>query len=344
MNEATARSQNRMNRVNQYTPYGNLQYSEAGGDRWNAVQTLDPSQQRQLDLSNQASETYGRAAATQLGQVEGQMSRPFDPNLPAMRMDVHDRVDGIRTSLGDYSGGMTGRPDFTGIGDPNQSRDRVEASLNERQAPLQERDRAQLDSRLLNQGLQPGTAAYTAAMGDHYRGVNDARLATIGAAGQEQSRMYGLGFEQAGLRNETAGQLASMDANRGAFQNQALSQQTNMDLTRAGFYNQARGQSLAEQLQMRNQPINEASALLTGNMIQNPNYVNVPGANVAPTDYAGIVANSANMRQRQYEQKVSQRNAATGAIAGLVGTGVGAAFGSPWLGGMIGGGAGKMMG
>jgi hypothetical protein len=43
-----------------------------------ATQTLDPSGQRQLDLTNQAGEKYGETANAQLNQVSNQLSNPID--------------------------------------------------------------------------------------------------------------------------------------------------------------------------------------------------------------------------------------------------------------------------
>jgi hypothetical protein len=41
---------------------------------------------------------------------------------------------------------------------------------------------------------------------------------------------------------------------------------------------------LAEQLAIRNQPLNETSALLTGSQVQMPQFGSVPGVQVANTD------------------------------------------------------------
>lgn len=266
-NEQTARVQNTMNRVNQYTPYGNLEYQDLGNDRWSASQTLSPSQQRQLDLANSAAETYGRAANTQLGMAEQQLSRPFE----FQGRDVQ------------YA------PDFSGVGDPNQSRDAVEAALSQRMAPSLDQARRGMENQLRNQGLAPGSEAWTAAMRDVSQTENDARLGVIANAGAEQSRMYGLGMQKAGMSNA------------------------------------ARQQAMEEQLALRSQPINEASALLSGQMIQQPNFTAVPQVQVANTDYLGAVGQQQAGRQAAYNAQTASANANRTGMFGLGAAAIGAA-------------------
>jgi hypothetical protein len=58
-------------------------------------------------------------------------------------------------------------------------------------------------------------------------------------------------------------------------------------------YNQllltGRGQAVNEMLTERAVPLNEAAALLSGQQVQAPNYVNTPQSNVSPTDYMQAV-------------------------------------------------------
>lgn len=297
MNTDTARVQAGLNRVNQVTPYGNLTYSQDNRgqqwvdqqvaaeraafkpasiwddstfdesaarsrlasanpyqDAWTATQTLSPAEQEQLDQSNRAIATYGRAANSQLSQAEQSLSTPFNPTLP-------------------------GYADF---GSPGISRDQVEAAMTARLQPLQDRDRARLETNLANQGLTFGSEAYRAAMDDLSRGVNDQRLAVTAAGGQEQSRLQGL-------------------------------------------VQGARQSSLAEQLALRNQPINEASALLSGSQINLPQFTNVPQVGVGQTDYLGAVGQQQAGQNAAYQGQVSTQNANTAGMAGTAAAAVSAA-------------------
>lgn len=265
-NKDTAVAQAGLNAVNQYTPYGNLEYDQMGTwadgtPHYSSRQTLGASEQRQLDLANQAQELYGQAGVAQLGRLQGMLSNPFSPSLSG--------------GVSDYST-MFGR-----YGDPNIGRDQVESALMSRMQPQMDRDRAALETRLANQGIGYGSEAYSGAMDDFNRGVNDARLGAVAQAGQEQSRLAG---------------LAQQDA---------------------GFQNAYRQQSLQEQLALRNQPLNELSALLSGSQVQQPNFTNTPQTSVQGTDLTGAVGQGYAGQMAGYQAKVGQQNATMGAGAGL---------------------------
>ena len=416
INADTARLQGRMNRLDQVTPYGSLTYEDLGNDRSRATTTLSDAQTRLLNLSNQAQETYGTAALNQLQSVRGQLSTPFSYSGPSVQSQIADRTAGVQVGLPDRSREIlrdvqdrTGelqrnvqdrsgniqrgvdlgnRADFTGIGDPNQSRDAVEAALMARMNPSLTSNRNALEARLINQGITPGSQAWETGMRDYGMQENDARYGAILNAGQEQSRVFGLGFGQTDLRNRAAldsgnfanaatGQASGMDLARGqfanfatgqamadaiargqfanaatgqasgmdlaqsqfrnqaidqlnqsdlqwfGFQNQAQQQLYGMDMGRAQFNNAAAQQSLQQQLALRGQPINEASALLSGQQIQAPQFANVPQTGVQAADYQGAVAQNYAAANAQYNAQLQRGGADTAAIAGLLGRGLG---------------------
>jgi hypothetical protein len=77
------------------------------------------------------------------------------------------------------------------------------------------------------------------------------------------------------------------------------------------------GQSVADILAERNQPINETTALMSGSQVSNPSFVQgSPQASMAPVDYMGAVNNN-------YNAQVSQQNALLGGLAGIGGTALG---------------------
>lgn len=167
-NREAAVTQAQMNMVNQYTPYGSLEYSERGTTadgtpQYSATQTLSPEQQQMLDLTNQAGIKYGQTANTQLDAVSQRLAQPLD---------------------------------FAGLGPApvanEQTRQNVSASLLERMNPQFDRDRERLETRLANQGITMGSAAYNTGMDELSRARNDARLAADAQAGNEMSRVFGL--------------------------------------------------------------------------------------------------------------------------------------------------------
>lgn len=161
-NVETARVQNAMNRANQYTPYGSVIYNDLGNDRWEAITSLSPNQQYISDM--------GELGKMQYGYLANQM---------------WPQTGKIMQSKLDFSG-------LPGINDGVKDRARVEDALFARMQPRLDAQRNALDTRLRNQGLTPGSEAWTKAWQEYSMGENDARLATIGAAGQEQQRLFNM--------------------------------------------------------------------------------------------------------------------------------------------------------
>lgn len=75
-----------------------------------------------------------------------------------------------------------------------------------------------------------------------------------------------------------------------------------------------RSQAFGEQLQTRNQALNEPIALASGTQVQSPNstFAQTPQSQVAGVDYTGLV-------NQQYQGQMQQYNARTGALGGLFG-------------------------
>ena len=293
-NAETARLTGRMNRVDQVTPYGNLTYEDLGNDRFRAIQTLSPEQQTLYDQTVTGQRIYGDAAVNQLQGASAALSRPFEFSGPAMTGAVPDRTGDVQINL-----------DYSRYGDPNVTRDRVEQGLFERMNPSLTQNRLGAENRLRNQGLTPGSEAWNNAIRDINQSENDARLAIIAQAGQEQNRLQQLALNDAGFRNQAVGQAG------------------NMDLARAGFGNQARQQALTEQLSLRAQPLNEAAALLSGQQVQTPQFTDVPQVQVGPTDYLGAVGlqqqaqqNAFNARNQNYQTNLQGMYALGGQVLG----------------------------
>ena len=100
----------------------------------------------------------------------------------------------------------------------------------------------------------------------------------------------------------------------------------------AGY--QARDHGIQERTALRSQPINEISALMNGGQVTMPQFAQYRGGNVAGTDVAGIQQQGFQNQMGVYNNKVNNRNAMFGGIAGLAGT---------VLGGPIGGTIGRSM-
>jgi len=179
-----ARAATAANRVNQVTPYGNLNYSITGEDpygnpTWTATQSLSPDQQQLLDYQNQTSMGLGKLAGQGLGYVEEMLKTPFDTSaLPS-----------------------------TGF-NPSQS---YQDAYMQRLSPQLQQGREQLQQQLANKGIDIGSTAYDRAMMQQGQRENDllAAATTQGFGVGQQARQSAL-QEQAYLRNEPLNTLSAV--------------------------------------------------------------------------------------------------------------------------------------
>jgi hypothetical protein len=80
------------------------------------------------------------------------------------------------------------------------------------------------------------------------------------------------------------------------------------------------GQAIQQQESLRDQPLNEAASLLTGQQVQQPNFTAVPQSQMAPTDVLGAYGQQQSALQNAYNQQIAGQSAAQGGQAALIGT------------------------
>lgn len=78
-----------------------------------------------------------------------------------------------------------------------------------------------------------------------------------------------------------------------------------------------RGQAFNELQTVRNQPINEISALLSGSQVNNPQVQMMQPQGAATTDVAGLINSNYNQRLSAWEQNQANRNSLLGGLFGL---------------------------
>lgn len=231
-NIGTAVASQFLNNVNQYTPEGNLEYSQNGtytftdpvsGESYDiptfsATQTFSPEQQALYDQGLQTRQGLSQLANDQTNRLQGIMSEPWNPDTA----EIEGRLFDMGQQLMD---------------------------------PVWQERNAQLEQKLANQGIQPGSAAWNSEM----RAINDARS------------------------------------------------REDLNLMFSG-----RGQALAELQAIRNQPINEISALMSGSQVSQPNWINPTQTALPATDYAGLINNN-------YNQQLAASNAEQAAMGNLFG-------------------------
>ena len=140
-----ARAATAANRVNQVTPYGNLDYSITGQDpygnpTWTANTSLSDVGQQLLNNQNQASLGLGSTINSALGRTQEMMSQGFNPNLPQV-----------------------------GI---NAGQNYQDAAM-QRLAPQLQQSREALNNQLANSGIPVGSEAYNRAQMNQAQKEND---------------------------------------------------------------------------------------------------------------------------------------------------------------------------
>jgi hypothetical protein len=147
-NVDAARLATAANRVNQVTPYGNLDYAVTGADpygnpTWTATTSLSDVGKQLLNNQNQTSLGLGSTINSALGRVQSTMGQEFNPNLPQV-----------------------------GINAGEQYQDAYMRRLQ----PQIEQGREALDVKLANAGIPVGSEAYKRAQMSQAQKENDLLL------------------------------------------------------------------------------------------------------------------------------------------------------------------------
>ena len=320
------------NRVNQVTPYGNLNYTQTkdaeGNPVWTATTSLNNVGQQLLNNQNQASLGLGSTTNAALQDVQKTMGQPFNPNLPALQSNLatptYNQVgQGPQFSQMGSSPQLQTGLDFQGM----EGWDKATALINQRLQPQIQQSEERLQAQLANQGIAPGTEAYNRAMMQQGQKTNDL-LTQAQLAGQNvQQNMFGQAlqggqFGNQALNQMNANQLANLGfnnaTNQQGFANQLAGTQANNAALAQGFANQAANagitnaanqQAFNQQMTQYNMPLNTLSALRTGAQVQNPSFVNVPqqattgGADILGASQMGYNAQMGDFNAKQAAQQ-----------------------------------------
>lgn len=246
-NLEAARANIAANRVNQYTPYGNLVYEQSGTDpygnpMWKATQTFSPDQQALYEYDVAASKGLGELSQTGLNYVRNMMANPFSTeSLPALQSQLTPAQ--LQQFTGQANLGQLGSAEAqmragqapslqTGLGENvgMAGWDRASNMLMSRLEPQLQRQEQRLETQLAAQGIPVGSEAYTRAKQDLAQQQNDARI---------QAQLQAQGIQQ---------NLFGQELAAGQFGNQALLGQNQAQLANLGFTNQAMQQDFANRM------------------------------------------------------------------------------------------------
>lgn len=303
-----ATAQAEANRVNVYSPTGSMTYGTVDEDGnfvqspgHSAVMMSETETQRGLREKQEAiagqlmgtAEQYANNLPTDRFSLDG---TPAGGGYVASRAGELRRGDSIRqvdprTGQVQTSLSNSGLPQLantqTGF---SAERQRAEDAVFNRGmsklGPLFQMERDRVAQDLANRGLTVGSEAYNNALDrvDRSQGeqLENLALSSVGAGGQEQSRMFGLASGARGQlfgERATQGQFgnqavaqqfqqdmgtANLDLSRGQFHNAATGQAMQMDLASAARADQVRQNAIQDALMERNQGLNESITALGG--------------------------------------------------------------------------------
>jgi len=349
-NKAAAISQGELAMVNQATPYGNIEYTPrgvsegykdkdgkqvAGTPQYTATTTLDPSSQRQLDFTNRAGEQYGQIANTQLDEIAGKLSQPVDfSNLG--QAPVADLSTLGNTPTANFNSlGNAPTANYDSLGNApvanEQTRQAVRQGIQDREKPFQDRRLQELQSRLDTQGIAQGSKAYSDAMLDNSRGVNDFNLGADSQALNQMSQLYGLEADQRNRATNEIGQLYGLQADqRGRatneigqqfdFANQARDRSQREIESQYALDANARDRGVNELTQERSIPLNELASMLSGSSVQGPSFISTPSPSIQAGDIQGGTYANYQGAQNAYNQQQQAKSSAKGGIGSTVGS------------------------
>lgn len=195
-NIATANNNATLDRVNQYTPYGNSTYditgtTSDGTPQYSQTISLSPGEQNLFNMQQQGQQTLGQTALNSLGNVQNQYSQPFSTaGLPGVTGQVAGQQD---------QGAAI-----------KQAQDAAYNAQTQYLDPRYQQQGDSLNAQLANQGLQTGDKAYdnaqqlfTLGKNQAYQGAQDS---AVQAGNAEQNTLYGQGLSSANLQNQASAQ------------------------------------------------------------------------------------------------------------------------------------------
>lgn len=293
------------------------------------TQTLTPTAQATLDAQQRVQQRLAQLGGTAMDNVNAVLSQPFQPTTTEIKHDFggYGTVPEASNFMAKTSVPLQYSLDTSKLAAmPINAGTTAQNAILQRLNPTIQAGDTAFKQALANQGLAPGTAAYDAAYRNRANQINDLynQAALTGINLDLAARQQGLNEQNllgtftnqaqlagAGLYNSAMGQNF----------NQGITGQSlgyNQALNKAQFQNTAQQQQLAQDLAIRNQPLQELAAIMGGSQIQLPQFQGYQPVNVA-------AAPTFNATQAQYQGQLAQSNAQNAANAqfaqGLFGLG-----------------------
>lgn len=154
-NKQTAYYNALLGNVDQTTPYGSLTYQNNGdvnNPKFSSSVTLSPEQQKLYELQTQGDTSLSTLGNEQLERIRSSVATPYS-------------FSGLPNALTDE--------------DYKQYQTKAEDAINSRLDPQLAKDEESLRTRLINQGIAPGSTAYNNEFNTFNQAKNDSRQQTI---------------------------------------------------------------------------------------------------------------------------------------------------------------------
>jgi hypothetical protein len=310
------------------------QFTSRSGDpdQVTVTQTLTPAAQEALNNAQAVQKGLSQVGVKALGNVSDTMGTPFRSNLPDFQMSLGDQGQVDYGPSADRYGLARGELDLSGVAKmPINAGMTAQQAIMSRLGPQLEAQRASTFQNLRNQGVTEGSEAWNNAIRAQQQGENDLLTQaqkeglSLDMAANQQG--YGQQLSSAGLYNQAVAQNYGQGLQSSGLYNQAQNQKFNQALQGAQFGNTAIGQQYQRNLNEYNQPLNNLTALMSGSQIQNPQFQQYTGQNIAPAPIANATTLAGNFAQNQYGQNVAANNATTQGLFSIAGAGLGAGMG-----------------
>lgn len=262
---------------------------------WEQNITLSPEQQAIYDAQTKTAIGRNELANSMLPQARAALGTGINYGaLPAAGGSLQARD--LATGL-DFSGAPA-------LSTGDEARNRAEQSIYERATsrldPQFKEQENELRTRLYNQGLREGDAAFDAEIAKFQTAKTDAYQTALNSAiqggGQEASRTFGMDLS---ARQQSVGETTD----QARFMNQAAAQGLSQDQAISAYQNMLRQNALSEQQGARSQAINEMNALQSGQQVSMPDF---PGFSPASAGSTPDLMGAANA---QYGADLASYNA-----------------------------------
>lgn len=299
--------------------------------------TLNPEDQARLDQQRKLMANLLGVGDSTIGQVQESLGKKIDTSgLPALQGNVdYEKMRKAGIVGGTDMQTKLNTAGLQSLNDPTAVRQKMMddsyKNFASRFEPAAARQQDQERTRIANMGGVTSSDASRQQMSDLLQSQNDARSsATFEAQKAGQDAAAQIEAQQLANRGQTFGERGTeMDMNNKAVldalnqQNQAGQVDNSNAFTNANLANATRGQGLQEMQQLRQMPLNELMAMLSGTQVQGGTFGQQQGSNTTAAPlFQGTQAQGA-WDQNKYNQETATYN---NMIKGLTSMG-GAAMG-----------------